>query len=158
MMHLIYQWVDNKKAQYIPIPGRVLEIGSLDINGSIRPIFSNATEYIGIDQQDGKGVDLVLHSSDCLSKFGKESFDTIISCEALEHDKFFWHTIEDMKSMLKSNGFLIITTPTFEFPYHMDKDYYRFSKDVYNELFFKDMNIIEISQIYATVLGIAKKK
>ena len=35
---------------------KVLEIGSLDINGSIRQFFSGC-EYIGVDLGEGNGVD-----------------------------------------------------------------------------------------------------
>ena len=38
--------------------GRVLEIGSLDINGSTRSFFSDG-DYLGIDVAPGAGVDLV---------------------------------------------------------------------------------------------------
>ena len=39
----------------------ILEIGSLDINGSVRDFLEPfAGQYIGIDAQKGKGVDLVV--------------------------------------------------------------------------------------------------
>ena len=59
---------------------RVLEIGSLDINGAVRSYFEDC-EYLGIDLVYGKGVDLVMHGADV----GAE-FDVVISTEALEHD------------------------------------------------------------------------
>jgi hypothetical protein len=37
---------------------RVLDIGSLDINGSVRPLFRGGT-YTGIDVAAGPGVDIV---------------------------------------------------------------------------------------------------
>jgi len=37
---------------------KVLEIGSLDINGSIR-IFFDTPSYIGVDVGEGRGVDIV---------------------------------------------------------------------------------------------------
>ena len=37
---------------------KVLEVGSLDINGSIRDLFQNC-EYTGIDLGEGKGVDVI---------------------------------------------------------------------------------------------------
>jgi hypothetical protein len=37
---------------------KVLEVGSLDINGSIRPFFENC-DYLGVDLGEGRGVDMV---------------------------------------------------------------------------------------------------
>ena len=37
---------------------RVLEVGSLDINGSVRPIFTDC-EYVGLDLGPGPGVDVI---------------------------------------------------------------------------------------------------
>lgn len=93
---------------------KVLECGSLNINGSVRPLFTECS-YIGIDNHPGPDVDLVLplHSiNDGSCQFGKElmyNFDTVISCEMLEHD-FYWDmSVKKMYSVLKPNGLLIIT-------------------------------------------------
>ena len=60
---------------------RALEIGSFDVYGEIRSIFSDATEYIGIDLCDGPGVDVVANAHD-LDKLGLGQFDVVLSCEA----------------------------------------------------------------------------
>ena len=62
---------------------RVLEVGSRDINGSVRDEFTNA-DYIGIDVEAGPGVDQV-----CLGhefQADPESFDVVCSSETFEHD------------------------------------------------------------------------
>ena len=44
------QALDFVTAQSRGLPARsVLEIGSLDINGSVRPVFSSAETYHGLD-------------------------------------------------------------------------------------------------------------
>jgi len=58
----------HTRAQFIRIPGehileffhdaKVLEIGSLDLNGSVRRFVSNCA-YTGIDVAPGEGVDIV---------------------------------------------------------------------------------------------------
>mgnify|MGYP001811023326 CR=1 FL=1 len=66
-------------SQFIPNyfdSSRVLEIGSLDINGSVRVLFSNC-EYIGIDIGSVACVDLVIHGQDYAAPSGY--FDTVIS-------------------------------------------------------------------------------
>ena len=54
-----YQWVAEKVSQFGPFTGTIVEFGSHDINGSVRPLFANAERYIGIDPQPGPGVDHV---------------------------------------------------------------------------------------------------
>lgn len=67
---------------------RVLEIGSKYINRSIRPLiekFSSLKEYIGVDIESGKFVDLILPAEKLLGYFGPESFYVLIATELLEH-------------------------------------------------------------------------
>lgn len=138
----IYEWVDEARKVYIKNPGRVLDVGSLDVNGTVRPIFSDATEYVGVDMQAGQGVDIAMNSHELPKQFYKQFFDTIVCLETLEHDDMFWVTIDAMHSLLKKGGHLIITTPTFKFPEHPHpKDYYRFGRDVYYDIFFKGFTI-----------------
>ena len=135
--------------QRIPFsPGRVLEIGSQNINGTPRAYFKDAKSYTGIDMQDGLGVDVVMNSFEALERFGKESFDTILCCEMLEHDLHFLDTVDQIHQMLKPSGMLIITTPTFGFPLHrFPKDYWRFGEDAYREVFFKGFHIFNIMHL-----------
>src|SRR5208283_1437369 len=73
--------------------GRVLEVGSMDINGSIRPAFGDASEYIGIDLTPGPGVDRVMSAHDLDQAWPAGWFDTVVCCEMLEHDPMPWKTV-----------------------------------------------------------------
>ena len=67
---------------------KVLEIGSKNVNGSLRPIIErllDPKEYIGIDIEEGKGVDLVLPVEKLTNIFKEETFDVIICTEVIEH-------------------------------------------------------------------------
>ena len=100
---------------------RVLEIGSRYINGSVRPLiekFFSPKEYVGIDWEPGKFVDVVLLAEKSLEYFGPESFDVVIATELLEHIKNWRLVIKNMKGVLKSNGYIYITTRSRGFPYH----------------------------------------
>jgi hypothetical protein len=55
----------------------VLEIGSLDISGSVRQFYRDCS-YTGIDVAQGKGVDVVCQGQDFGASNG--SFDQVISC------------------------------------------------------------------------------
>ena len=91
----------------------VLEIGSLNINGSIRDLFANCN-YIGVDLDYGPGVDLVCAGQDL--KFRSEFFDTSISCECFEHNPSWVETFNNMTRMAKS--LVIFTCATTGRPEH----------------------------------------
>lgn len=84
----------------------VLEIGSYDVNGSVRQFFSGA-DYVGVDLCTGPGVDVVGdgHSVD----FGVDRFDLSISCECFEHNPQWVETFLNMVRMTKPGGVVIVT-------------------------------------------------
>jgi len=85
---------------------RVLEIGSLDVNGSVRPLFAGASDYIGIDLTSGRGVDLV---GDAEEFDGRGEFDVVVCCEVLEHTRKPEGIIQSARRALKGGGWLILT-------------------------------------------------
>lgn len=90
---------------------RILEIGSYDVNGSIREFLQNErTEYIGVDLCEGKGVDLVGYGHEL--ELPSDSFDLTISCECFEHDPNWAATFTNMCRMTKSGGFVVFTCAT----------------------------------------------
>lgn len=94
---------------------RVLEVGSLDINGSVRPYFENA-DYLGIDVGEGPGVDRVVggHELDAPD----DAFDVVLSCECMEHNPYWAETIENMIRMLRPGGLLLMTFGGYGRPEH----------------------------------------
>jgi len=84
---------------------RVLDIGSLDVNGSNRYLFEDC-EYIGLDVAPGKNVDVV-----CIAhEYNNDNlFDVVISTNALEHDIYHKFTLKKMISLLKSGGLLFFS-------------------------------------------------
>lgn len=85
---------------------RVLEVGSLDINGTIRSYFSNC-EYIGLDVGKGPGVDVVCQGQDYDAPDG--SFDVAVSCEVMEHNPYWRETFENMVRVCRPGGLVIMT-------------------------------------------------
>jgi 2-polyprenyl-3-methyl-5-hydroxy-6-metoxy-1,4-benzoquinol methylase len=83
---------------------RVLEIGSLDINGSLRPLFRDALSYTGIDIVLGRGVDMV---SDGATHRGH--YDLILCAEVFEHCAYWQNIIRNSYAMLNPGGSLIAT-------------------------------------------------
>lgn len=85
---------------------QVLEIGSLDINGSVREFFSGC-QYLGIDIGPGRGVDLVVGGD--RFRGPDAGYDTIVSCECLEHDPHWQDTFRNALRMLRPDGIMIVT-------------------------------------------------
>jgi len=94
---------------------RVLEIGSLDINGSVRTNFHEC-DYVGIDVAPGPGVDVVCQGQDYDG--AENSFDVVISCEVMEHNPYWAETMGNMVRVCKPGGMVIMTCATLGRPEH----------------------------------------
>jgi len=132
-MHIsLSSWVRDK-IQGVDLTGKsVLEIGAMDINGGVKTFFKNCN-YTGIDMREGTGVDIVQNAHDL--SFPDSSFDIVLCLEVLEHDDKFWLTLQQIKRVLKKDGFLFLTTRSNGFPKHdFPCDYYRFDIDVVETL------------------------
>ena len=87
---------------------RSLEIGSLDINGSINYLFNrDKCELMGIDVVEGKNVSIVCIAHEYNEP--DESFEVIYSLNSLEHDKYWKLTLKNMVRLLKPMGFMFIS-------------------------------------------------
>lgn len=103
-----YEWVEHKleSLSFIyPHAQTILEIGSYNFNGSIKPLFIKKFEfctYAGIDIRPGPGVDYVKDAGD---KNLRWNFipNIIVCCEVLEHAehaKQIIHNIQLLKPTL----------------------------------------------------------
>ena len=95
---------------HAPAAARVLDIGSLDVNGtaqglSLRALFSDAG-YHGIDEHDGPGVDAVVSAADY---DGAGRFDLVVSTEAMEHAPHPEDIIACAWRSLSPGGMLLLT-------------------------------------------------
>jgi len=128
---------------------QVLEVGSKYVNGSVRPFierFLMPAEYIGVDIEEGKFVDIVLNAEKLIDYFGKESFDIVIATELLEHVMDWREVIINMKEVLRKEGYIYITTRSKGFPYHgYPYDFWRYEIEDMGEIF-KDFEIIKLEK------------
>lgn len=93
---------------------RVLEVGSLDINGSVRDFFTGGM-YVGIDLGEGPGVDRVAR----VHELGETArYDMVISTGMLEHDKHWKLSLAAMYRALAPRGMLLLTCAGPDFPEH----------------------------------------
>lgn len=116
----------------------VLEVGSLDVNGSVRP-FAEAfhpASYLGIDIQSGPGVDRVVDAHYLVEEFGKNAFDVIVSTEVAEHIHHWKLAFAGMKKVLRPGGLILLTTVAKGFYYHgYPYDFWRYELDDLKRIF-----------------------
>ncbi len=121
------------------INGRqVLEVGACNVNGSLRPLIESwcPSKYIGVDIVEGVGVDEICSAYNVVNKFGKESFDIIISTEMLEHVRDWRNVISNLKNVCKPNGILLLTTRTREAEFHAwPYDFWRYEIEDMRNIF-----------------------
>jgi len=125
---------------------KIIEVGSYDLNGSLRPIIKDCkpAEYIGVDREEGPGVDKVCKVEDIINEFGKESFDVVIATELLEHIYDWRKAISNLKNVCRTGGIILITTRSFGFAYHAHPfDFWRYEINDMKEIFsdFKILNL-----------------
>lgn len=122
---------------------RVLEVGALDVNGSLRQMLQKHQphEFIGVDIASGPGVDKVCDAGDLASTFGAESFDVVVSTEMIEHVRDWKVVVANLKQVMKVGGTLLVTTRSKGFHYHAyPHDYWRYEIADFREIF-SDLSI-----------------
>ena len=140
---------------------KVLEIGSLYINGTIRIFFENC-DYTGVDVGPGKMVDVICEGQNL--KYEDNTYDTTASCECFEHNPYWKETFENMYRMTKKNGLLFFTCATTGRPEHGTKrtspenaplltwDYY---KNLTEEDFTKNIDISNMFSEYKFMIDLS---
>ena len=141
---------------------KVLEVGSLDINGSVRQFFTNC-DYIGIDLGMGRGVDVICPGQDYDAP--DNTFDTCISCECFEHNPDWVLTFVNMYRMTKPGGLIVMSCATTGRKEHGTKrtspadapfcgDYY---KNLTEQDFLDNLRIDNMFSVYEFAVGQATK-
>jgi len=88
---------------------KVIEIGSLDINGSIRSLFQKC-QYTGVDVAPGRGVDVVAQGHTVEQDLGK--WDVVCSTEMFEHNPRWADTWRRMLDLVRPGGLVFFTCAT----------------------------------------------
>lgn len=95
---------------------RILEVGSYDVNGSVRSLFAGAADYVGVDLEEGPGVDRVAYGHEVADPDG--SFDVTISGECFEHDPHWRDTFTNMVRLTRPGGLVAFTCASRGRPEH----------------------------------------
>ncbi|EIC23738.1 class I SAM-dependent methyltransferase [Thiorhodovibrio frisius] len=106
----------------------ILDIGSRDVNGTLRAVKPEGAAYLGVDLTPGPGVELVLQDPHRLP-FDDASFDVVVSTSCLEHDPLFWLTFAEMARVVKPGGLIYINAPSNGNYHGYPFDHWRFYPD-----------------------------
>jgi SAM-dependent methyltransferase len=108
--------------------GTIVEIGSQDVNGSIREVAPATYNYIGLDFAAAKGVDIVLPDAYHFP-FENDTVDIIVTSSCFEHAEFFWVTFLEGIRILKPGGLFYINAPSKGQYHAYPQDCWRFYPD-----------------------------
>jgi SAM-dependent methyltransferase len=120
---------------------KIIEVGSKDVNGSVRPLleYYKPKQYIGVDISKGLGVDIVCNAERLLDKFQPNSFDVVISTEMLEHVRNWQKVISNLKALAAPEGLIYISTRSVGY------DFWRYEiSDIQN--IFSDCLIVKVER------------
>ncbi len=116
-------------ATYLPHrASRILEIGSLNVNGGLRDHAPRNATYIGLDVAAGAGVDHVVSWRDDWP-VDDDSIDLVVASSAFEHDPAFWLTFLAMCRKARPGGYIYISSPANGKIHRHPHDCWRFYPD-----------------------------
>ena len=141
MTPAVLKWAEDALTRLRP--GKVLEIGSLDVNGGVRDLLNGHHEYTGLDRLAGPGVDVVAEAAAFIAA---DEWDAILAFDALEHDPRWWDTAAAMVRGLRSGGTAIVTVPDIGYPHHHAPDYYRWTAQAAQEML-APLTLVSIQRI-----------
>ncbi|HIN66068.1 MAG TPA: methyltransferase domain-containing protein [Candidatus Obscuribacterales bacterium] len=114
---------------YSDLPNaKILEIGSLNVNGCLRDVAVSTTEYTGLDLEEGPSVDHVIVPG---AEFPVKdnSFDLVMASSVFEHDPRFWETFLRMCRAAKPGGHIYVNAPSNGTVHRYPMDCWRFYPD-----------------------------
>lgn len=167
MLYRHFQEVASKYA----LKGPFLEIGAAPGGKAILAgaYFKGKNDRFAINlqaQAQESGITFKMcNSNDMQSEFASGQFQSVLSNAVLEHDKYFWRSIDEMKRVLAPGGMLVVGAPgfiplkqtkasisglgedskaTITYDVHARPDYWRFSRQAFKSVICEEMQILEL--------------
>lgn len=137
MRNFVEKYLDTKRQIKVLDIGSqdVMSIDNPDLRGSYKHLFEySGWEYTGADLCAGKNVDIVLQNVYRWDEFSSNSFDVVISGQAIEHIDFFWMTMYEVSRVLKPGGVCCIIGPSGGYEHRYPVDCWRFYPDGFKAL------------------------
>jgi hypothetical protein len=108
--------------------GTVVDLGSQDVNGSLRDHCPAGTRYIGLDMMAAHGVDVVVSAGEALP-IASGSIDAVVTTSAFEHDICFWDTFLELVRIVRPGGLIYVNAPSNHAFHRYPLDCWRFYPD-----------------------------
>jgi SAM-dependent methyltransferase len=108
--------------------GKVIDIGSQDVNGSLKQVCPQQFRYIGVDFVPGKNVEVILEDP-YLFPFPDNHAEIVVSNSCFEHSEFFWMTFLEMVRITKPGGYIYWCAPSKGKVHRYPQDCWRFYPD-----------------------------
>jgi SAM-dependent methyltransferase len=98
--------------------GLVLEVGAVPRDASLLNMESlrGATGKIGINLKgphEYKDFSIVRGNANSMTCFQDGQFDTVLCNAMLEHDRFFWKTVSEIRRVTRPGGLIVIGVPGY---------------------------------------------
>lgn len=123
--------------RHVPsVDGPVLEVGAKNYGNTstFRDLYVGQP-YVGIDMQDGEGVDRVVDLTQGTGELPISHFALVICCSVLEHTPKPWVFAQNLELLVRPAGTLYICVP-WVWRYHpYPDDYFRYSWRAIESLF-----------------------
>ncbi len=110
------------------LDGTILDIGAVNVNGTLKQFCPSRTKYIGADVVSGKDVDVVLDDPYKLP-FADESVDVAVSSSCFEHSEMFWLLYLEIMRVLRPAGVFYLNAPSNGTYHRYPVDCWRFYPD-----------------------------
>lgn len=159
VLDVVAEWYPK----YLADRKKIVELGSLDVNGSPRSIFTGDHVYKGVDMREGAGVDIVanFHHLSIV-----ERADAVLCIDTLEHDDAFWLTLQTIHLLLPKDGLLLLSVPTIYYRvYHPHPDdFWRFTPSAFDNILLRGYDVLDRRGISTyddgpdTLIAIASKR
>ena len=137
--------------EYFKSKNKILEIGSQNINGSVRSFFPNAQSYLGIDLCISTDVDWTVPGE--LIELPDGWAEVAISTECFEHCKNWEKVMINMIRITEMNGMILITCASTGRATHgtidSDVESSPFTSDYYKNLSINDINKMQLDHYFS---------
>lgn len=141
-----------------------MEVGARDVNGSARALVErHCASYIGVDIEEGPGVDQIADAERLLEVFERERFDVLLSTETVEHIRDWPAAFTQMLGAIKPGGLFILTTRSPGFELHgYPHDHWRFTPSDMAEILASVADVLaiddDVSYGYPCGVGVIARK
>ncbi len=110
-------FIEKYLSKYDDTDISILDIGSQNVGthdkGTYRHLFDRPDwKYCGLDVSEGENVDIVIDDYYNWSEIPDNSYDVIISGQALEHIEYVWLTMKEVARILKTGGYCCLIAPS----------------------------------------------